>query len=94
MNLATEVLLGTDNLLSNDGFVVSIKERFVHPNFDTVLMHNDIALIKLNESVKFTSKIYPACIYMDNNGPADGTDLIVTGFGQTNKLSMKMEFNN
>lgn len=86
--LATEVLLGTDDLTANDGKLVSIEERFVHPNFNKSSKHNDIALLKLKEPVQFSSEIYPACIFMNNNEPVEGTDLSVTGFGKTHILSM------
>lgn len=95
IELATEVLLGTDDLSPNGdpGRIIAIEERIVHKNHNDVTKHNDIALIKLAESVTFSNEIHPACLYSDINGPKDGTDLIVTGFGKDHILSRKFYSN-
>lgn len=86
---ATHVILGRENLtLINEGLEISIEERVVHENHNETTKHNDIALIKLSEAVTFSEKIYPACLFMDNAGPIERTELIVTGYGKSNLLSI------
>lgn len=86
--------MGTDDLspTGDAGKVVGIEDRIVHENHSDVSKHNDIALIKLNESVEFNNKIYPACLYSNFDGPEDSVDLKVTGFGKDHVLSEKVFF--
>ncbi|XP_037036527.1 serine protease snake-like [Bradysia coprophila] len=41
---------------------VEVSELFRHPDYRTRYHYNDIALIKLNHSVRFTDAIRPACL--------------------------------
>lgn len=63
------VRLGDQNLgIREDGarpVEYSIKEVMKHPEFDSTLKRNDIALIELNSSVIFTNFIRPACLYQE-----------------------------
>lgn len=91
----SEVLLGAYNLLDyNDtGRIIRVEDKIIHEQFTKFSRHFDIALIKLSESVKFSNEIHPACLYVDNNGPAVGTKLILAGFGSTNIIPLEATSN-
>lgn len=60
------VRLGDQNLASDTDKAqpvdYSIKKIIVHPEYNRFTKLNDIALIELNEEVKFTNFIRPACL--------------------------------
>lgn len=51
-----------------------------HEKYNATLIHNDVALIRLSKSVKFTSKISP--IKLAASDPAAGTFTIASGWGK------------
>lgn len=52
----------------------------VHYNFSTTIKgDNDIALVKLNKKVKYTSAVGPVCLPKQNKRVAVGTKCFVTG---------------
>lgn len=56
-----------------------------HPDYDRVNMHNDIALIQLNEPLRFNRWIRPTCLplgYWDTD-PTPDTTCITVGWGAT-----------
>lgn len=59
--------------------IYSILEKFKHENYDRRTNLNDIALLKLRETVKFNEKIYPICLPTKQYE----SNAIVTGFGRT-----------
>uniref|UniRef100_A0A182KEY3 Peptidase S1 domain-containing protein n=1 Tax=Anopheles christyi TaxID=43041 RepID=A0A182KEY3_9DIPT len=65
---------------------LSIKREdlILHPSYDeqTKASYNDIGLVRLAEPVPFTSHIYPACLWTEDESPAK---LTATGF-TTGKL--------
>ncbi|XP_058456743.1 venom protease-like [Malaya genurostris] len=82
----TFVRLGDQNLVRQDDGAhpkdVDIDTYMRHPNFKRREGHyNDIALIKLVESVRFTNFIRPACLYDREQTSSD--QAIATGFGLT-----------
>lgn len=56
-----------------------ISERILHPNYNRT-RYNDIALLKLNESVAFNPHIRPICLPVTSDVPKKG---IATGWGAT-----------
>ena len=66
-------------------YVESIKMNFFYNSMGNA--ENDIAILKLSESIKFVpGKIEPACIDLINDRSKDyGTNLILTGFGITER---------
>jgi len=49
--------------LTEQGNVIPIDIMIRHPNYRPPLMYEDIALVKLNETVTFGRFIRPACLY-------------------------------
>lgn len=85
------VKLGVNDRLYNGSKVVitTVNHMFEHPKGDLSSSHNDIALLKLQESVKIDEFILPICL---PTRPFYDTKAIVTGFGETGKgkLSNKL----
>jgi len=51
-----------------------------HPSYNKP-RGNDIAIVKLSRPIKFSNTIQPACLPAKNEGPADGKNGIVAGWG-------------
>ncbi|XP_055524826.1 serine protease snake-like isoform X2 [Wyeomyia smithii] len=84
--LPSFVRLGDQNLVRQDDGAqpkdVDIESFIRHPNFKRMQgLYNDIALVKLVDSVKFTNFIRPACLYDREQVVAE--QAIATGFGLT-----------
>jgi len=54
-----------------------------HPAYDSQSTRNDIAIIKLDTPINFTSTIQPACLPQAEEIVADNADAIVAGWGLT-----------
>uniref|UniRef100_A0A1V1FKN1 Acrosin n=1 Tax=Reticulitermes speratus TaxID=60591 RepID=A0A1V1FKN1_9NEOP len=84
------VLLGAVDL-NEPGFLAQkyhVKKWIQHPEYSTATVYNDIALIELDRTVKFSENIQPACLYTKSDIPDLGLE--VTGWGLTsNKRSSK-----
>ncbi|GLV43597.1 Serine Protease Immune Response Integrator [Carabus blaptoides fortunei] len=80
------VRLGEQNLpaQSDAGFPndYQIIERIAHPQYRAPSVYNDVALVKLDRTVRFTVFVKPACLYT-NPDIAPDTTLIATGWGLT-----------
>ncbi|XP_023934808.1 serine protease persephone [Bicyclus anynana] len=63
---------------------VRIDKIIKHPNYTKPLTYNDIALLKLEQPVKFSPKVAPICLYTKNDDPT--VPLIVSGWGTTNVM--------
>ncbi|XP_053680806.1 serine protease snake-like [Anopheles nili] len=79
-----EVSLGRHDYTRNSSFPELLIKRgslIMFPGFDelTVASYNDIGLIRLEESVTFSSHVYPICLWTDDK-PLDLSHLISTGF--------------
>jgi len=70
--------------------VINITEYHVHPDYNrpnrSENSYNDVALMKLNEPVKYTDHISPICLptKQDEDLPAAGTVLFIAGHGWKN----------
>lgn len=77
------VRLGDLNLNSDgDGAVpkdFAIEESIRHPKYSVKTKHNDIALLKLAGTVKFSTKIRPACL--QQSADVSEQKLTATGYG-------------
>lgn len=71
-----------DNICAPAVIDVGIDKQFVHENFNKNL-HNDIALLKLQNEVEYNAFIKPICLPFKRIYNTDGLNLIVTGFGKT-----------
>lgn len=58
-----------------------IIQRYVHPNYRLPDNYNDIALFRLNETVKFTPFIRPICLHTSLKIPPSEKDISATGWG-------------
>lgn len=65
-----------------------IEKIIVHPQYNNASRdkHHDIALIRLNQNVKYSKFIKPICLPVDglSSGLITGNKLHVAGWGQTN----------
>jgi len=59
--------------------VYGIEELFKRDDYDRIRQENDIALIKLNDTIHFDAHIYPICLPSKQHYG----DAIITGFGTT-----------
>lgn len=60
--------------------VYGVDEIIGHPQYNPRTYSNDIALLRLNDTVQFNSKVYPICLPTIQH---DDAKAIVTGFGKT-----------
>lgn len=44
---------------------------------------NDIALLRLEKPIKFSSVVSPACLHLERNEEYDDVKLVVSGWGAT-----------
>ncbi|XP_018575509.1 trypsin-1 [Anoplophora glabripennis] len=70
--------LGITKLDEKNAQDLSIKKTIMHPEFDAKRVHNDIALIEVNEGIAFQGKTFPACLHFDYEVPSI---LTATGWG-------------
>lgn len=61
---------------------VAIASVFIHPNYTSRPLRNDIALLKLNRTINETFLI-PACLYSNPADPEPDVNLIIAGWGST-----------
>lgn len=74
--------LGTSDRTQGGIAIPALKIKY-HENYNTEPIRNDVALIKLSRSVRFTTKIRP--IKMATSDPASGTTTLASGWGKLNK---------
>uniref|UniRef100_A0A6P4E2S3 Trypsin n=1 Tax=Drosophila rhopaloa TaxID=1041015 RepID=A0A6P4E2S3_DRORH len=75
-----QVRLGSTSR-SSGGEVVSVRAFKYHEGYNSKLMVNDVAIMKLSTPVRQTSKI--RAIELADSAPVSGTDAVVTGWGTT-----------
>ena len=61
--------------------MLSVKRVIIHSGFDLKTFDNDIALIELSKSLRFSSAISPVCLPDDNDQVQHGQKTIITGWG-------------
>jgi len=66
-----------------------VKDYYVHPNFNSPELYNDIGLIKLVEPVKFGSYKHPACLPFENG--ENIASFIAVGWGSTSLTGRSSE---
>jgi len=78
-----QVLLGAVNLNEPDFLAQKyhVKSWIQHPEYSTATVYNDIALIELDRTVKFSENIQPACLNTKSDIPEFGLE--ITGWGAT-----------
>uniref|UniRef100_A0A3B3DV77 Peptidase S1 domain-containing protein n=1 Tax=Oryzias melastigma TaxID=30732 RepID=A0A3B3DV77_ORYME len=63
----------------------SITKIIVHPNYNNTLFNNDIALMKLSNTVPFNNYIRPVCLASSSSLFYTSTSCWITGWGKLNK---------
>ena len=69
-------------------FVYGVSEIIGHSGYRQRTFNNDIALLKLNDTVNFTEFLYPACL---PTSPPEAEKAIVTGYGRTGRFEENSE---
>lgn len=59
------------------------KRVHIHPQFSRIQLTNDIALIELEDEVKFNENVQPVCLPPKSHSYRDGTPAFVSGWGYT-----------
>jgi len=67
------------------GIRTQAAEAYMHPNYDQPKgsTYNDIALLKLKETIQFKEGVQPICMRTDAAWVETGTNCIVSGWGTT-----------
>nr|XP_031542533.1 putative serine protease 42 isoform X3 [Vicugna pacos] len=80
-----EVKLGSTWLHADspDAVVVTAKDIYRHSGYNRTAYIHDIAVIKLNSSVSYSSSIQPVCLPEKDFEVLPGTQCWVTGWGRT-----------
>jgi secreted trypsin-like serine protease len=86
-----DVLIGGYNLGSNDSNSRAIRSKRVimHPKFNRFTFDNDIALIELDDRVKFDDYVQPICLPDKGDQFVPGTIASVSGWGYTSYRKFK-----
>merc|ERR1712112_711824 len=77
------VLLGEHNITDSDFNRVDVAEIINHPNYDSLTLDNDYAILRLANPVAFTNKVSPACLPADLDVTYARVLATVTGWGIT-----------
>ncbi|XP_037937109.1 serine protease persephone-like [Teleopsis dalmanni] len=83
------VINNTDVDEIKNGLEIPIKKIHVHPEYISTAVYNDIGLLELENSVKFTSDIYPTCLYTNVENPPADSLLYATGWGVVSTTTHK-----
>lgn len=63
----------------------------IHQEYSSISKYNDIAILELEEDVKFNLYIYPACLELDTADPPKSSKLFVAGWGVIHQPSKIVE---
>lgn len=75
--------MGGHNISKDYTDVRRVKSIHEHEYFDIISFDNDIALIKLDRPVKFSSTVRPACLPDGSVSDYAGSLTIIAGWGRT-----------
>jgi len=81
------VQLGAHNIkeASEEGRIeLTTTDFFTHPNYNQIILHNDIALVHLPYAINFTDTIRPVCIpkHSESGEKWDHMDVQASGWGK------------
>ena len=83
-----KVELGKHLYAAEDGVIVAEIEKIViHPSFEKVYSHNDIALLKMVDKIEFSTSVQPIALPQSNVDSDVGQRAILCGFGVLNNVS-------
>ncbi|XP_072389748.1 venom protease-like [Diabrotica undecimpunctata] len=78
-------------ICSDEPVDVPVLTYFIHGQYDTLTLKNDIALVKLAKSVTFTDYIQPICLPFERNlehRDLTGQKLTISGWGKTDSRKL------
>eukprot|EP00057_Strongylocentrotus_purpuratus_P012637 XP_011667111.1 PREDICTED: transmembrane protease serine 9-like [Strongylocentrotus purpuratus] len=80
-----EIVFGNLNIESTSPHVLSItpSQIFIHPDYDSITVDADIALIQLSTLVNYTDYIRPACLANSSQETTVYKQCLVSGWGNT-----------
>ncbi|XP_049961970.1 transmembrane protease serine 11D-like [Schistocerca serialis cubense] len=84
---AIYVHAGTTQLSADSGVVVAVTDIVVHEGFDEMAYTNDVALLKLAQSLSFSSTIQAVSLSASGQQTAASTTATVVGWGSTESSS-------
>ncbi|XP_011155958.2 transmembrane protease serine 9 [Solenopsis invicta] len=68
------------NLLSKSGTVYKPEESIIHPNFNLLLIRNDVGLLRLNTNIEYNKLVQPISV-AKTNSVLEGDPCFLTGWG-------------
>ena len=63
--------------------ISSINKIIIHPQFNPVTMHNDMALVQLSEPAEWNDLVQPVCLPDADENQFTGVQATVVGWGTT-----------
>ena len=66
-----------------DAVYAKVSHVIPHPDYNSTVLHNDIALLRLSSPVRFTDTILPICLPSSNVNLDHFKVCVDTGFGRT-----------
>lgn len=73
--------------MSSGGTRYRIRDFIIHENYDDIIHANDIGLLRTKVPIEFNARVQP--IPMSAKEVPDGSNLVVTGWGQRSKNLVK-----
>lgn len=86
-----QVLLGGHNITRDFTEIKRVARFIEHKKFNILNFNNDIAIVELDEPVKFTPSIQPACLPDADKKDYDGSLAIIAGWGRTEEKAKPSE---
>ncbi|RWS25653.1 Clotting factor B-like protein, partial [Leptotrombidium deliense] len=74
------IKVGTINI--SEGDIYKVNSVAIHPSFNPAFHYNDIAIVRIEESIQFTDKVRPICLPFHRKIHSNSA-VIVTGYGST-----------
>ncbi|XP_076280811.1 transmembrane protease serine 9 [Lasioglossum baleicum] len=69
------------NQLSARGTVYGVEKITAHPNYNSLLIINDVAVIRVNQNIAFNNLVQP--INLASSNVAEGSPVVLSGWGTT-----------
>ncbi|XP_055534263.1 CLIP domain-containing serine protease B4-like isoform X2 [Wyeomyia smithii] len=94
-DLASDQDCNSESICTDPPIDVGIESMVSHEGFNKLTLINDVALIKLNQSVNFTDFISPVCLPFSETAKAldtDNTTFIAVGWGNTEHRNGTYEY--
>ncbi|XP_076235723.1 chymotrypsin-1 [Calliopsis andreniformis] len=70
------------NLLNEQGAAYQVEKISSHPNYNSMLIINDVAVLRVNKNIEFNSKVQPVKLASGSKS-YEGQNCILSGWGTT-----------